>query len=158
MFPEWHHAVPESAYFKVPEMLKTFRMYPISKFVYVLHWLATRLQRRICNTDGKVIVTLCAPHAISVSMVLYAFLKVLAPTCGAVSFPLEKSRFICGLRVMRSFFHWYVVVILIDGLDLSLGLTQESFIQSIPSLEIPSPIHTWSHPPMVPSTHPPTHP
>ena len=43
MFPEWHHAVPESAYFKVPETLKTFRMYPISRFVYVLHWLATRL-------------------------------------------------------------------------------------------------------------------
>ena len=43
MFPEWHHAVPESAYFKVPETLKPFRMYPISRFVYVLHWLATRL-------------------------------------------------------------------------------------------------------------------
>ena len=43
MFPEWHHAVPESAYFKVPETLKTFRMYPTSRFVYVLHWLATRL-------------------------------------------------------------------------------------------------------------------
>ncbi len=42
---EWHHAVPESAYFKVPEMLKTFRMYPISRFVYVLHWLATRLYK-----------------------------------------------------------------------------------------------------------------
>ncbi len=26
MFPEWHHAVPESAYFKLPETLKTFRM------------------------------------------------------------------------------------------------------------------------------------
>ena len=38
MFPEWHHAVPESAYFKVPETLKTYRMYPISRFVYVLHW------------------------------------------------------------------------------------------------------------------------
>ena len=25
-----HHAVPESAYFKVPETLKTFHMYPIS--------------------------------------------------------------------------------------------------------------------------------
>ena len=24
MFPEWHHAVPESAYFKVPETLKHF--------------------------------------------------------------------------------------------------------------------------------------
>ena len=48
MFPEWHHAVPESAYFKVPETLKTFRMYPISRFVYVLHWLATRL-----NTTAK---------------------------------------------------------------------------------------------------------
>ena len=46
MFPEWHHAVPESAYFNVPETLKTFRMYPISRFVYVLHWLATRLNRR----------------------------------------------------------------------------------------------------------------
>ena len=43
MFPEWHHAVPESAYFIVPETLKTFRMYSISRFVYVLHWLATRL-------------------------------------------------------------------------------------------------------------------
>ena len=54
MFPEWHHAVPESAYFKVPETLKTFRMYPISRFVYVLHWLATRLYRyfileKICS-------------------------------------------------------------------------------------------------------------
>ena len=45
MFPEWHNAVPESAYFKVPETLKTFRMYSISRFVYVLHWLATRLYR-----------------------------------------------------------------------------------------------------------------
>ena len=45
MFPEWHHAVPESLYFKVglPETLKTFRMYSISRFVYVLHWLETRL-------------------------------------------------------------------------------------------------------------------
>ena len=34
MFSEWHRAVPESAYFKVPETLKTFRMYPISRFVY----------------------------------------------------------------------------------------------------------------------------
>ncbi len=41
MFPEWHHAVPESAYFNAPETLKTFRMYPISRFGYVLHWLAT---------------------------------------------------------------------------------------------------------------------
>ena len=41
MFPEWHHAVPESAYVNVSETLKTFRMYPISRFVYVLHWLAT---------------------------------------------------------------------------------------------------------------------
>ena len=46
MFPEWHHAVPESAYFKLPETLKTFRMYSISRFVYVLHWLATRLKGR----------------------------------------------------------------------------------------------------------------
>ena len=44
MFPEWYHAVPESPYFKVPETLKTFRMYPTSRFVYVLHWLATRLE------------------------------------------------------------------------------------------------------------------
>ena len=43
MLPEWHHAVPQSAYFKVPETLKTFRMYTTSSFVYVLHWLATRL-------------------------------------------------------------------------------------------------------------------
>ena len=43
MFPEWHHAVLESAYFKVSETLKTFRMYPTSRFVYVLHWLAARL-------------------------------------------------------------------------------------------------------------------
>ncbi len=47
MFPDWHHAVPESAYFKVPEMLKTFRMCPTSRFVYVLHWLATRLLQRM---------------------------------------------------------------------------------------------------------------
>ena len=40
MFPQWHHAVPESAYFKVPETLKTVRMYPTSRFVYVLYWLA----------------------------------------------------------------------------------------------------------------------
>ena len=46
MFPEWHHAVPESAYFKVPETLKTFRMYPIFRFVYVLHWLLTTRPRR----------------------------------------------------------------------------------------------------------------
>ena len=26
MFPEWHHAVPESAYLKVPETLKTRRV------------------------------------------------------------------------------------------------------------------------------------
>ena len=49
MFPEWHHAVPESAYLKVPETLKTFRMYPMSGFVYVLHWLATRLDCRACG-------------------------------------------------------------------------------------------------------------
>ena len=53
IFPESHHAVPESAYFKVPEMLKIFCMYSISRFVYVLHWLATRLlsltqQTHIC--------------------------------------------------------------------------------------------------------------
>ena len=50
MFPEWHHAVPESAYFKVPETLETFRMYPISRFVYVLHWLATRLSVLVRNS------------------------------------------------------------------------------------------------------------
>ena len=32
MFPEWHHAVPESAYFKVQETLKTFRMYSTSRY------------------------------------------------------------------------------------------------------------------------------
>ena len=32
MFREWHHAVPESAYFEVPETLKTFRMYSISRY------------------------------------------------------------------------------------------------------------------------------
>ena len=53
MFPEWHHAVPESAYFKLPETLKTFRMYPISRFVYVLYWLATRLQ------DSAVLLDAC---------------------------------------------------------------------------------------------------
>ena len=26
MFPEWYHAVPESAYFKVPETLKTLAL------------------------------------------------------------------------------------------------------------------------------------
>ena len=52
MFPEWHHAVPESAYFKVPETLKTFHMYPISRFLYVLHWMATRL---VCPVRIQVI-------------------------------------------------------------------------------------------------------
>ena len=32
MFPEWNHAVPESAYFNVPETLKTFRMYSTSRY------------------------------------------------------------------------------------------------------------------------------
>ena len=32
MFPEWYHAVPESAHFKVPETLKTFRMYSTSRY------------------------------------------------------------------------------------------------------------------------------
>ena len=41
MFPEWHHAVPESAYFKVPETLKTFRMYSTSRYAPC----ATRLNR-----------------------------------------------------------------------------------------------------------------
>ena len=41
MFPEWHHAVPESAYFKVPETLKTFRMYSTSRYAPS----ATRLRR-----------------------------------------------------------------------------------------------------------------
>ena len=35
--------VPESAYFKEPETLKTCRMYSISRFAYVLYWLATWL-------------------------------------------------------------------------------------------------------------------
>ena len=29
---EWHHAVPKSAYFKVPETLKTFRMHSTSRY------------------------------------------------------------------------------------------------------------------------------
>ena len=58
MFPEWHHAVPESAYFKVPETLKTFRMYPISRFVYVLHWLATRLlAEKLHKEEGDIQVS-----------------------------------------------------------------------------------------------------
>ena len=52
MFPEWHHAVPESAYFKLPETLQTFRMYSISRFVYVLHCLATRLIG-LCHEVGS---------------------------------------------------------------------------------------------------------
>ena len=43
MFPEWHHAVPESAYFKVPETLKTFRMYSTSRYAPC----ATRLIPRL---------------------------------------------------------------------------------------------------------------
>ena len=31
MFHEWHHAVPQSAYFKVPETLNTFRIVYTSK-------------------------------------------------------------------------------------------------------------------------------
>ena len=49
MFPEWIHAVPESAYFKVPERLNTFHMYSLSRFVYVLHCLATRLRVHLCE-------------------------------------------------------------------------------------------------------------
>ena len=56
MFPEWHHAVPESAYFKVPETLKTFRMYSTSRFVYVLHWLAARLVSKMLYQMGTDIV------------------------------------------------------------------------------------------------------
>ena len=46
MFPEWHHAVPESAYFKVPETLKTFRMYSTSRYAPC----ATRLMSLMMNT------------------------------------------------------------------------------------------------------------
>ena len=51
MFPEWHHAVPESAYFKVPETLKTFRMYSTSRYAPC----ATRLHRRCSSAlDARV--------------------------------------------------------------------------------------------------------
>ena len=58
MFPEWHHEIPESAYFKVPETLKTVRMYPISRFVYVLHWLATdyRGLMRSCKCHIQIVI------------------------------------------------------------------------------------------------------
>ena len=46
MFPEWHHAVPESAYFKVPETLKTFRMYSISRYAPGATRLMPRAWRR----------------------------------------------------------------------------------------------------------------
>ena len=50
MFPEWHHAVPESAYFKVPETLKTFRMFSISRYAScatrLKHWEQLREIRR----------------------------------------------------------------------------------------------------------------
>ena len=54
MFPEWHHAVPESAYFKVPETLKTFRMYSTSRYAPC----ATRLVQ--CVTTGYRVCTLDA--------------------------------------------------------------------------------------------------
>ena len=47
-FPEWHHAVPESAYFKVPETLKTFRMYSTSRYAPC----ATRLNAK--HSDSRI--------------------------------------------------------------------------------------------------------
>ena len=52
MFPEWHQAVPESAYFKVPETLKTFRMYSISRYAscatrLVGDFLCARVRARV---------------------------------------------------------------------------------------------------------------
>ena len=52
MFPEWHHAVPESAYFKVPETIKTFRMYSTSRYAPC----ATRLYGQMvwtCESEGN---------------------------------------------------------------------------------------------------------
>ena len=49
MFPEWHNAVPESAYFKVPETLKTFRMYSTSRYAPC----ATRLLRTCHMSDVR---------------------------------------------------------------------------------------------------------
>ena len=49
MFPEWHHAVPESAYFKVPETLKTFRMYSTSRYAPC----ATRLHIGTLRTRSR---------------------------------------------------------------------------------------------------------
>ena len=42
MFPDWHHAVPESAYFKVPETLKTFRIldYHVRLEMFCIGWEA----------------------------------------------------------------------------------------------------------------------
>ena len=57
MFPDWHHVVPESAFFKVPETLKTFRMYSTSRFVYVLHLLATRLGDEDASRDPRSVET-----------------------------------------------------------------------------------------------------
>ena len=45
---------------------------------------AHRTQRRLSNTDGKVIAKLYALRILFLYRVLYVF-KVLAPTCGAVS-------------------------------------------------------------------------
>ena len=71
MFPEWHHAVPESAYFKLPETLKTFRMYSISRFVYVLHWLATRLIIMFVNSVSSEHTQLCKLPYVHVFICLY---------------------------------------------------------------------------------------
>ena len=54
MFPEWHHAVPESAYFKVPETLKIFRMYSTSRYAPC----STRLYTEIVDGAHSLAITL----------------------------------------------------------------------------------------------------
>ena len=58
MFPEWHHAAPESAYFKVPETLKTFRMYSTSKYALC----ATRLNGFFSYTHAMATDAMFAPY------------------------------------------------------------------------------------------------
>ena len=52
MFPEWHHAVPESAYIKVPETLKTFHMYSTSRHAPCSAGSRLRVARGILLSAG----------------------------------------------------------------------------------------------------------
>ena len=87
MFPEWHHAVPESAYFKVPETLKTFRMYSISRYASC----ATRLYVRFA------IITSVIPRHIEGAVPLRVVVKTAITATPPVvfhSFPLPVTHVI----------------------------------------------------------------